>query len=260
MPVRLQMSLLTSVFEFMSDSGVSEKQIASTTQKCLGALSKRKATSKSGPGEYQEAGDLAADILRVWHRDEAYLSANGAVPRPLYLDKGRHNLNQLAKRLNPSADVGNLMDFLLDSGLVRRTRDGRYLPSTEAGAISKTAGFVSEHTAKSVVRLLSTVKKNAVTESGSQSLIERFAYVSDLDPGEVEEFCAFTRSHGHNYLQLIDDWMEQRRVRKAPAKGGSSTSGVTAGVQVVAYVGEPVVLAAAAAERKKRRNKAGGLA
>lgn len=253
MPMRLQMSLLTSVLEFMYDSGVSAHQIGVTTRKCLGVLSSRKPRAQVGGSSYQESGDLSADLLRQWHRDGNLLDANEAAPRPLHLEKGRHSIKQLVKRLNPQADLPALLNFLLDSGLVRRLADGRYLPSTEAGAISRTERFVSEHTAKSVVRLLSTVKRNARKMPGSESLIERFAYVSDLNPSQIEEFCAFTRSQGHNYLQLVDDWMEQRRMKPPTGRNSVARSGVAAGVQIIAYLGDPPGERARSPKKRKAR-------
>lgn len=155
---------------------------------------------------------------------------------PYTITDGRLSIRAIALDLNPRANVDQLINFLLTSGLVRKCANGKYLPTTEIGAISQSDQFVAEHVAKSIVRFVGTVRRNAEKGVVGQSLIERFAYVSDLNPEEMDGFSEFTRSQGHAYLQVVDDWMEQRRVKSRDVANGKTKKGVLAGLHIIAYM------------------------
>jgi len=236
MSMRLKRTLLGSVLTFMSDSGLAEQEIRATFEACMEGL-RKKQKAIHNDGVYQSLGDLSADLLRMWHRDDRYVDYEQAKPRALQLIRGRNSIRAIALQLNPKANVPALVEFLLTSGLIHKAADERYLPTTEAGAISRSERFVSEHAVKSIIRLISTVRRNSALGSRAQPLIERFAYVSDLRPAEIAAFCEFTRDQGHSYLQVVDDWMEQRRASKNCKKPGDN-AGVVAGVHVIAYLND----------------------
>jgi len=146
----------------------------------------------------------------------------------------------MALDLHPDANVPELLRFLTSSGLIHQCPDGKFLPTNEVGAISHGRKFVAEHVAKSVIRFISTVRRNTKMGLLGQSMIERFAYVSDLNPTEIQGFCDFTKAQGHSYLQAVDDWMEHRRVRGRP---GKPRDGVFAGLHIIAYLGDGSELA-----------------
>jgi len=236
----LQLSLVSVVLEFMVRAGLTEADLRSCFEKGV----KKAFAEKGGMGvrsrndRYLPKGDISADMMRVWHRESRYLDAVDAKPRPLYLTKGRNSLRAMAQRFDPKVDVHQLTDFLSSSGLIRRTSDGRYLPTTDGGAITKHDHFVAEHLAKSVMRLISTISRNTV-EKSHQPLIERYAFVSDLNRSDADEFREFTKRQGLSYLQAVDDWLEQRRANRKPSGASrDKPSGVVAGVQIVAYLGD----------------------
>ena len=236
--VRLQKSLLSSVTNFLVNSGADPKRIMRIVDESVSAARKRQLARREAAIPYLKSGDLPADVLRAWHRDDRYIDGQSAAPRPLSLSKGPRSLRAMALRLDPKADVSALLSFLRSSGLIYRTGNNKYLPATDAGAISRSEGFVGEHVVKSIIRLLETVETNTKYSSGFQPLIERFAYVSDLNADEVRSFCEFTKSQGHAYLQLVDDWMEQRRLRRRARRRSASKKGVLAGIHLIAYLGK----------------------
>lgn len=236
-PKHLQQSLFGCVVEFMADSGLSESEITCAFELCLERRRKKLLAEGKRRGRYLQSGDLPADLLRMWHRDSRYIDSH-AKPRPLSLSIGRSSVRSMALKLDPDADTDNLLRFLVSSGLVQEAASGRYLPASEAGAISRSNRFVNEHVTKSVIRFISTVGRNTKLASETDQVIERFAYVSDLDQDSVQGFCDFTKAQGHSYLQVVDDWMEQRRVAKSGRTKGRKKKGVVAGVHVIAYVGD----------------------
>lgn len=233
---RLQHSLLESVLALLVHAGLKDEEIWRAAESSLARLRRKRALKKEDP--HLQSGDLPADLMRIWHCDVRYLDADSAKPKPLHPTEGRNSIRAAISRLNHKAKVDDVVAFLVASKLIRRLPDGRYLPTGDAGMISQADAFVTEHLIKSVSRLIHTIRRNSLLQPGQEPLIERFAYVSDLDKNEVEAFCKFTKTHGNSYLQVVDDWMEQRKVGVKRKGRVSRNAGVMAGVQVIAYVEE----------------------
>ena len=181
-------------------------------------------------------GNVSAEVMRIWHRDSKFLDRE-ANPRPLQLNRGSHSLVRLIKRLDPPGDAMKSIGVMRAVGLIRRLSDGRYVPTAESVKIDYLHPLAIEHIAKSVVRLVHTVCRN--TDPGRQSipLIERYAYAPDMSRREAEAFAEFTRNQGMVYLEAVDDWLEQRRIkdRRHSARLPKGES-VAAGVHLFAYV------------------------
>lgn len=236
----LQRKLLGAVVEFMVRAGVSDTAIDDAFKRGLkNSRDRRSGRDKEyQDGSYLQNGDVSADLLRAWHRESRFISDFDASPRPLYLKKGRNSIRALILNLNKDADVDSIIQFLRGAKLIIRMPDGRYLPTAEAGAITQDDSFVVEHLVRSVTRLFCTMRRNTSSAGRREPLIERYAYVSDLDPSDRKAFADFTRDQGMAYLQAVDDWMEQRRLRRPRKSGRAEKRGVVAGVQVVAYLGD----------------------
>lgn len=245
----LQRKLLGTVVEFMSRAGVPEGAIEDAFRR--GLKDSRQLRSGKRPefqdGSYLQNGDVSADLLRAWHRESKLISAIDASPRPLHLRKGKSSIQALILGLHKKADVESIIRFLIDAKLITRIPDGRYLPTEEAGTITQNDSFVVEHLVRSVVRLFSTMRRNTTHAGRREPLIERYAYVSDLNPGDRKSFADFTREQGLAYLQAVDDWLEQRRLGRLRRPVGVAKRGLVAGVQVVAYLGDGVELSAESA-------------
>jgi hypothetical protein len=126
-------------------------------------------------------------------------------------------------------------------GLIRRLPDGRYVPTAESVKIDHLHPLAIEHIAKSVVRLVTTVCRNTDPTREAIPLVERYAYAPDMSKKEAMAFAEFTRNQGMAYLEAVDDWLEQRRVkRKGFSAGKVRGSGVAAGVHLFAYMDDQV--------------------
>lgn len=240
LPKELQTRLLQSVLEFLAMAGAPESSIRDSFEK--GLLRSRsfrsvRPNSKSD-GLYQKSGDISAQLLRIWHRDSRYVSARDLSPRPLPLTKGRNCLRRLVERIDPDVDSMEILRNLKQVGLIRRNKDGRYLPTASATVIPRLHPWATEHAAKSVIRLVSTVFRNASREADDPPLLERYSYVPDLPPEERKLFAEFSRSQGQAYLDTIDDWLEQRRAQKLRSGGRQPRRGIPAGVHVITYLGD----------------------
>lgn len=237
---QLQYKMLSATLEIMAGVGIPEASIRAAFERALvrsrGFRSQGARTWSDG--SYLPIGDVSADLLRLWHRDSRCIRIDDALPRPLFVSKGRPSLRSLIRGLDQEVNVSAVLSFMRENRLIRRTPDGRYVPTADATTITNSDPVIGEHLARSVVRLLSTVRRNTDPRQMVPPLIERYAYVSNLNPQDAAAFAEFTKEQGLTYLKAVDDWMEQRRT---PKRGGNRTgAGVVAGVQVIAYLGDAI--------------------
>lgn len=238
LPVHLRLKMFGAVLEFMRESGVSEAAIRASFEQGLAQLGGRTARGKGFWRDEQHGNiNLSGELLRLWHRDSRYINRD-AKPRPLHMSKGKANLMSALKSLDPSADARKILKSMKAVGLIRKARDGKYLPTSESAIVDELHPLLVEHVARSVIRLVSTICRNTDPGGKSLPLIERQTAVSDLDPNERQAFADFTRIHGMAYLESVDDWLQQRRLRRAPASRRNKQAGVAASVHLVAYLGD----------------------
>jgi hypothetical protein len=241
LPISLQLKLLRAILEFMTRSGLSDVAIRKAFDACLVDLEKRRrgaSDASSREGKYVGNGNVSAELIRLWTRDGRFIDRD-ARPKPLPLSTGRNNLVSLVSNLDPSVEPHSVIESMRSVGLLRRLSNGKYIPTAESVTIDRLHPLAVEHVAKSLIRLVTTVCRNTDPKRQAIPLIERYAYVPDLSEAETKAFAEFTRAQGMAYLESVDDWLEQRRVRRRTAqRSKSSGDGVTAGVHLVAYLGD----------------------
>jgi hypothetical protein len=205
----LQLKLLSSVLEFLARVGVPEAAIRDSFERGLirSRTFRRNRVSSRVDGRYQRSGDVSAQLLRLWHRDSRFIDGKDFNPRPLLLSKGKVSLRALVSKLDPVANPMEVLNEMKAVGLIRRLANGRYVPTASAAVIPQLHPWAVEHATKSVVRLVSTVCRNAAKRSSQPPLLERYSYVPDLNPAEALAFAEFSRSQGQTYLDTLDDWL-----------------------------------------------------
>lgn len=234
----LMKKLVQSVIGFLVRSGMSATEVRSILSECLTqeGLATTFTTSTATDGQRVGNGNVSAEVMRIWHRDSRFLDQE-ANPRPLQLNRGANSLIGLVKTLDPSGDANHSIGVMRSVGLIRRQSDGRYVPTAESVKIDHLHPLAIEHIAKSVVRLVSTVCRNTDPSRRAMPLVERYAYAPDMSRKEALAFADFTRNQGMAYLESVDDWLEQRRVkaRSLPGRRNKKAS-VAAGVHLFAYI------------------------
>jgi hypothetical protein len=235
----LHLQMLGAVLEFMHRVGMDEPAIRDSVQRSLAGLTSRLSSRDVGRLGSIEIGNenLSAELLRVWHRDGRYIDMD-AKPRPLSLTKGRNNLRATIRRLDPTANAAEILREMKLVKLIRRTSNGKYLPTSEAAIVTTMHPLATDHIAKLVIRLVSTVSRNIDSTAKSLPLIERHAYAPDLNIAEREAFAEFTRAQGMAYLESVDNWLEKRRVRRIGVGARRKPAGVAASVHLFAYLGD----------------------
>ncbi len=234
-----QKEMLGSVLEFMAGSGLSDSVIRDAFERGLSRLHDRSrervASRVSGLCTGNE--NLSAELLRVWHRDNRYIDGD-ARPKPLPLQQGRSNLRSILQRVDPSADAIAILREMIAVKLIRKSSSGKYLPTSDVAIVRKLHPLATDHIAKLVIRLVSTVSRNVDPDGATLPLIERHAYAPDLGWAERKAFAEFTRAQGMAYLESVDNWLEQRRVRRRVPSLRSNAKGVSASVHLFAYLGD----------------------
>jgi hypothetical protein len=239
LPLRLRLEMLGSVLEFMRRAGTSESAIRESFERSLNGLAAKASGRNSRRTDELGIGNenISAELLRIWHRDSRYIDSD-AKPRPLFLTRGRHNLSATIARLDPTADAARILSDMRAVKLIRKTSNGRYLPTSEAAIVGRLHPLATDHIAKLVIRLVSTVSRNVDPAAESLPLIERHAYAPDLNFSEREAFAEFTRLQGMAYLESVDSWLEQRRVRRIDSGVRRNAKGIAASVHLFAYLGD----------------------
>jgi len=242
-PQALIHGLLQSVVHFMAKSGMELERIESSFRSSMQQARSQRTLTLNAAGSPPNIGsDTAAGaVLRAWHREKGYIDEE-AKPIPLKIDGRPRSLATLMRRQDPGCEVRKLVKDMLAVGLLRRTRNGAYLPTATSATIGQLHPLAIDHVAKSVARLLETVQRNTDASSATMPLIERYAHVPDLDSADAKEFASFAQRQGAAYLEAIDDWLETRRIKPKAGKRRCRSTKVAAGVHLVAYLGDrPVV-------------------
>jgi hypothetical protein len=236
-PSELMNNLLLSIVAFMAKTGMSATDIERAFRSCIHALGDISGKLAANSSNLLIGCDTAAGaILRAWHREPKYLD-DAANPLPLYVSRGGKSLTSLVRSQDESVDAGSLIEEMRRTGLIKRLRDGKYLPTTSAATIRQLHPLAVDHVAKTVMRLVETVNRNTHATLKKSPLIERYAHVPDLDSREAQAFAEFTRQQGAACLEAIEDWLESRRQRTGRGLVKDRAS-VSAGMHVFAYIGE----------------------
>jgi hypothetical protein len=187
-PPALLHSLLSSVVQFMSTSGVETGRIERSFRASMRAVTaQRRATADRNPTSINIGSDsVAGAVLRAWHRDAAYVD-EGAQPRPLRLAGRSPSLTALVRRQDAKCDVSSLIRDLLTVGLVRKARNGRYLPTAESATIGQLHPLAVEHVAKSTRLPARLVCESRAGRAGSS--VGRLTQFSCRRAARVEGSC-----------------------------------------------------------------------
>src|SRR6185369_8281949 len=134
--LELMDNLLLSIVAFMEKTGMSAEDIERSFQSCLTRLGRESANGRSSQRGSLPIGcdTVAGAVLRSWHREAKYLD-DSANPLPLHLRRGKTNLANLVEGLDQTVDAEHLVREMRRTGLVKKGRSGKYLPTSNAATI-----------------------------------------------------------------------------------------------------------------------------
>ncbi len=219
---------IIQLFSLQIAAGLSKKDLHSFALRCVeSAVGQAVLTvSEKDQTDVHHIGS----ILRVWHRETAYLDRNG-FPKPLSMS-GKAGLRSLAKRHCPSERVDSLLRTLMRTGLIGQSSNGRWTPKSNHAVLPCVTEETYRHIADGVARFVQTVTRNVSVSDKKHALFERSAKVRKFPVSDTQEFCQFVRQQASVFLGAVDDWMEAR----AEAHAKSRTRKCNAGVFTFAFL------------------------
>ncbi len=222
--------VLYAVFGFMLAGGMNKDEISRASISAL-----KKATDKGYKCRRESSGTLAttALVLDAWHRDRRYLDSE-ARPRAVRLLGPTPSVEALIRAEGAGHSAAELARRLRMLGFVVQCGRGLFRPTTNIALVSALDPMVLQHVAHALTTLLETIGHNLARRKESGCLVERFAEVPDLPATERAAFQRFSRIQSWAFLQIINDWLESRRAKRAVRMSGTA---IRAGIHVHAYVG-----------------------
>lgn len=155
-----------------------------------------------------------ADVCRRWYFEKAYVDKTGK-PRALTWNGRSGTLLKLAERVNGKKHAKEVVVELVSRKLVRRTRDGAWIPRGQVVTPSGLDSAQVLRTATMVERLLRTVVYNSERNYRGEVLLEVLAQVPRLPSRDILSFKKFAKAQGLIFAMSVDDWLESRNLPRS---------------------------------------------
>jgi len=220
--------ILHAAFLVMLRSSISVRDVTAISNAAL-ALAQDQLNVRSE--QVPRLSVTVAGALHSWHHRRFFLNARGR-PRALSLRRGSLSVAALIRNEDSQANVLDVISAMKRLHLIKRTRGGLFLPTSQLATIMRLDPILAEHVCHSLGRLLATVSQNTQASKEGKRLIERSAQVQDLPRRKLAEFREFANTQGELFVRTINDWLESRRVQ---CIRGTRRQVARAGVHVFAF-------------------------
>jgi hypothetical protein len=210
-------------------AGTTPSELRAISVECV-----QRATDELAHNRKQQGLDIhrLASILRSWHRETRYLTADGH-PSPLLLG-GKVGLRSLIGAYYPRSKIGVVFSTLKRAGLVKRHGHNRWVPTEGHVRMATDSQETLDHVSEGVTRFLETVANNVNARSKRDLLFEQSCKVRHLPTSASGPFRAFVRQQAIAFLTAVDDWLEARVENGARKRSKPKTC--SAGVFTFAYI------------------------
>lgn len=231
----LARKLFTALALVLRQQGIASAEIRAV---CLEAASKADSATKKPPRiPASKDSALLGSALALWFRDSRFLDQSG-LPRPLRAYGRSPSVESLLRTAEIRRNTKESVRFLLESGLVVKSRNGKCIPTNRSARIPKTDAYFVEHIAQGVMKLVQTAHFNFTPAGMQQPLLQRAASIRRLPRKHKAAFREYVNQQGNAFITNIDDWLEARAMREkqSAASSKSKSSATSAGVYAFAYV------------------------
>lgn len=152
----------------------------------------------------------ATRLLSGWHQDPDYLDAAGA-PIALELQGTKPSFESLFESYGGDTPEQTLSRELLTAGSIEKDSQGRYVAKRryhmpvdmDPGSIRFFGTNLFDHA--------NTLSNNVTGESNERRL-EGFAVDDQIHPDAVDEFRTYLDERGQQFLEEVDDWLNEHRL------------------------------------------------
>lgn len=219
---QLVRSALVQLFGLQLRTGVPTQELELLALECVEEASRTVSEGARDDDTIFDAQDFGS-VLRTWHREVDYLLPTG-FPRPLGIP-GKFGLRRLIERYYPREHYQRVLLSLRKAGLIRKTTDGRWLPTKKCAVFPKLNDALLIHVAEGVSKLVQTVTQN-VTRERKDALFERSAIVRTFPIAASPAFREFVDSQASAFLGTVDDWLEAHSIPAKARRRKTCTAGV----------------------------------
>ncbi len=162
-----------------------------------------------------------SDVVLKWRRDSRFLTSEG-LPSHLHCDGASTNFGDLVHSVSPSDDPLQLLEMLVELGVVRITKTKEIeLISDSVVACSGRDGSViaSEPVLEHICGFLGSVEYNLFDKpSRARGRFERACYAS-VPEKLVPVLENLISSRGQDFVDVIDEWLARRAIRPSIGAG-----------------------------------------
>jgi hypothetical protein len=196
----------------LADSGLSASAIEGALREASSAAAcpRNRRREPSQPDSAQLGTALA-----LWHRDRRFTDTENGLPLPLQTTGRGKSLVALVRAAGIRSSPKKWATFLANCGVLRRTRDGRYLPRGRSARMPALNELHIDHVALGVYHLLRTATKNFTRKGLERPMLQSAAVVRNFPSDQQEKFRQFVNSQGDAFLANVDDYLELRSRRSA---------------------------------------------
>ena len=186
----------------------------------------------------------AAHLLTLWLNEPEYVDTKGR-PRRLRRRGPAPSFETLLRRVNPSANVDQVLQFLLHAGAVSR-RGAGYFPARRSVVLRALPALSTFRMLRGLVAMLRTQENNLRPIGETPDWFERTSENAHFPLSRLPEFAALLEREGMALLARIDAFMRACEVER-----NSRGPTVTLGVGIYRY---QVDATRPAATRRRRRH------
>ncbi len=205
--------LLRRVFRILRGCGISEPELRQMATLAVNEIIRIPDAQPSRVTARQAM--MCCDVVLKWRRDCRFVDSNG-LPDQLSIHEAENSFESLIRACAPEADVGALLETMIELGVVRLTEDKRVeLISDSVVTCSGQEGtaIASECVLEHICGFLGSVEFNVFDKpSRAKGRFERACYASvprDLVPVLQQ----LVNARGQDFVDVIDEWLARRSVR-----------------------------------------------
>lgn len=167
-------------------------------------------TSGTRPGSaldhWSRKASAAHQVVTEWWTDPEYVDARG---RPRALPKrGARSVEALMRRFNPSVDVDDALDYLIQTGTVERG-GSRYLAVRRWASTHGSQGPERVLSLRAVADLLRTMEHNVLPGEGPMGWFQRVAENTQVPVSKLPEIERQLERKGMPFLLWWDGYLRQ---------------------------------------------------
>jgi hypothetical protein len=236
--------VVATIADFALRSGLPPQLLITLVQQRIASQSRGLGEGRGAKSAGNSAYVVAPNLLSRWHKNLRLLDDLGN-PRPLPLRGAAPSVESLIRAEKPRDSVSEVLRFLQDSKLIRRSGSG-WVPAAAEAIVQDLNATMAEHSTQTLLRFLETMNHNLREGAPAGRLIERCAVTADFPPEALAEFRHFVRDHGADFLTTVDNWMGSRAARASRTASSTRRSrlpgpapGADVGVHLFAWVQTP---------------------